>query len=562
MTVICLRDEGFNVFRVQKDTGTVTGHTADTVADSAKAWTPNEWQNHAVRFTSGNHDGRSYNIISNTADTLTCTVPLGSSVSGENIGTGDGGTKIFSGTLADPVKTGTLSITDGVEIFSDNGDGTLTGDQTGSGTITYTTGAWSVTFNAAPAGGQAITADYDPVFNFNCDSGLAVNDTFEIISQGEDLVQNATPPGSADITDQAVSTIAVMNNVGFYLYLDPTGGATFTVTALVGDGVEDNTESWTTDEWIGSRIEFTSGALSGQSFFISSNTDDDIYSQGISFSAAGVLVNDTFTITHTFFKEVLNTTPGGGADLTDQPIIQTVSLYSEGFFIFVSARLPGITYEVTALVNHGVTSSGAGWTLDDWVGYRIEFTDGALSGNDYVICHNSAANIFGQSIDFPGAGALVGDHFKITAHFIDLVEDATPPGSDDLSDQGVVPVVVMEGEGFYIFVSPYVAPATIYEISSFVDGGLKVADVGWLDNVFATGYRIEFTDGVLSGLSFVVSRNTNEEMHSTGIDFSDEGVLAGDHFKLTLDYIDLKEKKWLLIHHHRFTGGLAHRPTR
>ena len=119
----------------------------------------------------------------------------------------------------------------------------------------------------------------------------------------------------------------------------------------------------------------------------------------------------------------------------------------------------------------------------------------------------------------------------------------------------------MEGEGFYIFVSPYVAPATIYEISSFVDGGLKVADVGWLDNVFATGYRIEFTDGALSGQSFVVSGNTNEVMYSAGIDFSDEGVLAGDHFKLTLDYIDLKEKRWLLIHRHRFTGGLTHRPT-
>jgi hypothetical protein len=563
MTVVCLRGEGFNVFRVQEDTATATGNTADTVTDSAKAWTPNEWQDHAVKFTSGNHNGRSYNIVSNTADTLTCTIPLGSSVSGENIGTGDGGTVAFNGTLDDPVDTGTLSITDTVETFTDPlNDGVLVGDAGGTGTITYTTGAWAVTFNAAPAGAQAITADYDPMFNFNCDSGVAVADTFEIIEQGADLVQNATPPGSADLTDQAVSTIAVMENEGFYLYLDPTGGATFTVTALVGNGVEDNTESWTTDEWIGSMIEFTSGVASGQSFFISSNTNDDIYSLGISFSAAGVLVNDTFKITHTFFREVLNATPGGSADLTDQPIITTVDLSSEGFFIFVSARLPGITYEVTALVNHGVTSSGAGWTLDDWVGYRIEFTDGALNGNDYVICHNSAANIFGQSINFAGAGVLVGDHFKITAHFIDLTEDTTPPGSADPSDQGIAPVAVMEGEGFYIFVSPYGAPATIYEISSLIDGGLKVADINWTTDVFATGYRIEFTDGVLSGLSFVVSSNTKEEMYSAGINFSDEGVLAGDHFKLTLDYIDLKEKKWLLLHHHRMTGGLTHRSMR
>jgi hypothetical protein len=156
----------------------------------------------------------------------------------------------------------------------------------------------------------------------------------------------------------------------------------------------------------------------------------------------------------------------------------------------------------------------------------------------------------------------VNDTFKIVPFFFLLVEDATPGGSADLSDQVVMPVAVMGNEGFYIFASPYGAPATIYEISSLADGGLKVVDVGWLDNIFATGYRIEFTDGTLSGLDFVVSRNTDEEMYSAGIDFSDEGVLAGDHFKLTLDYIDLKEKKWLLIRHHRFAGGLTHRPTR
>ena len=561
MTVICLRDEGFNVFRVQEDTGSESGHTADTVTDSAQAWTPNEWQNHAVGFTSGNHSGRTYNIISNTADTLTCTIPQGSSVSGENIGTGDGGTTVFSDTLTDPVKTGTLSITDTVETFTDNGDGSLTGDQGGTGTIIYTTGAWSVTFNTAPAGGQAITAGYDPVFNFNCDGGLANLDTFEIISPGEDLVQNATPPGSADLTDQAVSTIAVMESEGFYIYLDPTGGATFTVTALVGDGVEDSTESWTADEWIGSRIEFTSGGLSGQSFFISSNTDDDIYSQGVSFSAAGVNVNDTFKITHTCFREVENATPGGSADLAGQPVIGAINIQDEGFCLYLDT-LHGATFTSTALVAGAIEDDTQSWTLDRWVGYKIEFTSGVLIGNDYVICHNSATRIHGQGVHFSDSGVLVGDTFKIVPFFFLLVEDADPVSTADLSDQVVLSVPVFGGEGFYIFVSPYGAPATIYEISSFVGGGLKVADIGWLDNIFATGYRIEFTDGTLSGQSFVVSSNTDEEIHSAGIDFGDAGVLAGDHFKLTLDYIDLVEKKWVSIRHLRMTGGLSHRSFR
>ena len=83
-------------------------------------------------------------------------------ISDENIGSGDGAEVTFNGNLANvPLVAGTLSITDTVETFSDNGDGTLTGSLGGSGTIDYDTGAYSVTFNTAPGNGQAITADYD-----------------------------------------------------------------------------------------------------------------------------------------------------------------------------------------------------------------------------------------------------------------------------------------------------------------------------------------------------------------------------------------------------------------
>ena len=83
-------------------------------------------------------------------------------ISDENIGTGDALEVTFAGNLANvPVVSGTLSITDSVETFSDNGDGTLTGSLGGTGTIDYDTGAYSVTFNTAPANAQAITADYN-----------------------------------------------------------------------------------------------------------------------------------------------------------------------------------------------------------------------------------------------------------------------------------------------------------------------------------------------------------------------------------------------------------------
>ena len=86
-------------------------------------------------------------------------------ISAEGLDTGDGSTKTFAGTLA--FKAGDakrtchgVRITDGTETFVDDYSGALVGDLGGTGTINYTTGAYSVTFNTAPAGAQAITGTY------------------------------------------------------------------------------------------------------------------------------------------------------------------------------------------------------------------------------------------------------------------------------------------------------------------------------------------------------------------------------------------------------------------
>lgn len=82
----------------------------------------------------------------------------------DNIATGDGVTTTFSGGLQNPpIIIGTLFITaddpSGTQqLLQDQGDGTLTGD--GSGTINYLTGAYSVTFNSAPASSAVIYAKY------------------------------------------------------------------------------------------------------------------------------------------------------------------------------------------------------------------------------------------------------------------------------------------------------------------------------------------------------------------------------------------------------------------
>lgn len=86
-------------------------------------------------------------------------------VSAENVGTGNGATLTFTDTLA--FKGGGAKrtcfgvlVTDGVETFTDNFSGGLTGSAGGTGTINYTTGALSVTFAVAPLNLQAITCDY------------------------------------------------------------------------------------------------------------------------------------------------------------------------------------------------------------------------------------------------------------------------------------------------------------------------------------------------------------------------------------------------------------------
>ena len=89
------------------------------------------------------------------------------SVVGEVFGTGDGLSKNFIHTMSlvgSKVKEGSVIVTDGVEIFIDNGDGTLTGSLGGAGTIVYTSGLCSVTFQGAPAKGVGITTNYQYLF--------------------------------------------------------------------------------------------------------------------------------------------------------------------------------------------------------------------------------------------------------------------------------------------------------------------------------------------------------------------------------------------------------------
>lgn len=75
------------------------------------------------------------------------------------VGTGNGVQTTFTGAVQNPpIIIGTFFITDSVQVLQDQGDGTLSGD--GSGTINYITGAFSATFNSAPASSLVIYCKY------------------------------------------------------------------------------------------------------------------------------------------------------------------------------------------------------------------------------------------------------------------------------------------------------------------------------------------------------------------------------------------------------------------
>lgn len=95
-----------------------------------------------------------------------------------------------------PIVAGTLAITTAAvntEAFSDNGDGTLTGDAGGSGTIDYDTGEVSLTYFVAPDGADVATAAYDyKTFGFDMQwEGLA-GDEFDIVISGDPLFEDPT----------------------------------------------------------------------------------------------------------------------------------------------------------------------------------------------------------------------------------------------------------------------------------------------------------------------------------------------------------------------------------
>jgi hypothetical protein len=144
----------------------------------------------------------------------------------------DAGETEYDGNLAGLVGPTFVVITDGVETFTDDGSGVLTGDQGGSGKINYVTGEWEVEYNTAPV--ALTTVDY-VVFT------PLLNTAYELSTSGEtDIVGSYTKQITIPVAADGSYWIASLDAKGNVGTDDFEIGAVITVSddeVAVGDVV-------------------------------------------------------------------------------------------------------------------------------------------------------------------------------------------------------------------------------------------------------------------------------------------------------------------------------------
>lgn len=137
--------------------------------------TSGNWQNVSGRYVAANGQWLVSSYSGVSSNTITETVA--STVAGQ---------LNYSGTLGNaPLVANTLAISLGsIGAVHDNGSGSLSGSGVTSGSIDYTTGAWSLTLSAAPAAGVGMVATYQTSGSGGAGgSGVSIQ-TFEVSQAG------------------------------------------------------------------------------------------------------------------------------------------------------------------------------------------------------------------------------------------------------------------------------------------------------------------------------------------------------------------------------------------
>jgi len=159
----------------------------------------------------------------------------------------------------------------GGETFTDAGDGTLTGSVGGAnkGTVNYTSGALSVTFNAAPALGAAITVDYTYTTDVD-DESVGTGGAGGTTNFTDTLVHNSTT------NEPIVSGSVVVTNGSETLTVASTSGGVDTLSSSAGGYGTLNLSSGALDVTFNTAPDDNAAVTADYSYYAGSWTDENI----------------------------------------------------------------------------------------------------------------------------------------------------------------------------------------------------------------------------------------------------------------------------------------------
>ena len=140
-----------------------------------------------------------------------------------------------------------VTISDSVETFTDDGAGVLTGDQGGSGTVNYTNGEVTLTFNTAPGNGVNINLQNSKTHDYQSlvatpGGTLTINGGDWYLTNFVDILYDLVkfPQGASQVLDtfyQIAPLVLIVNNITAEL-IDEIVEAAVVMAGVAENGLE------------------------------------------------------------------------------------------------------------------------------------------------------------------------------------------------------------------------------------------------------------------------------------------------------------------------------------
>ncbi len=322
------------------------------------------------------------------------------------IGTGNNSQVTFASTLSYfPVLTSSVTVTAGSISGTDNGSGVISG--TGiSGTITYSTGAISVTFTTAPLDSVPVVVTYASStpgpYSFTLDAVPVIPSSF-VLKQNN--VQIGIDDGAGHITGGTISSGTINYTTGtitFTLTAGPASNPNFSAawsasTAFVNQG--DNTEQRDAGTWQASNVTGTvDGYVWAAPICAVSRRNTSAWAQATNQNGGSILSSGSSTRPDGLYTDQI-----AEKDILD--LRRSISASGFNWPELMEKNLSWLFDEKlrTNLQTNplGGSSIGTSWTQIDSIG------PSAPAGANYVGAFNGVQSIFGDAAQVTTLGLQV-----------------------------------------------------------------------------------------------------------------------------------------------------------